>query len=390
MAIIRFLQVVALAILVVIIGYNYTPTNFNTSGELIDGNTMPIMALLAFLLVSSIHKIPSALRTPEIRNYILLYIGIVILSLIFYGIGAVTETPDIRAMFIPLMGLIIGYCLELSQRSMRFTLLCYMAIIGVVVVQQIMVNIGGFEIVDSYLANAKNAFGPMVCMAALASFAMALYPKTNLLMSILYALIAIALCVGLLTIRARFASVVLFALAFILIVRYIRGTSNSPKKVLLSVMIIGITGVLLLNETAQTYIFSSLFQNRETDITSGRTEAYAEAINVFLDNPWFGNLALQQSIGWAHNYLLLQLSNYGIIGGLPWIILYIYLAIKVIAGILKSDIFKIENIGWIFVAVSFFVSLAEPTYPYGPGTTNLIPFMLLGMALREKYNNITR
>lgn len=390
MAIIRFLQIVALSIIILIIGYNYNPSNFNTYGELINGHTMPIMALLVFLLATSANKIPAALRIPEIRKYTLLYIGIIVLVLTFYGAGLIAETSDIRTMLIPLIGLIIGSCMELGGRRMSFAIWCYIAIIGVVLMQQIMVNIGGFEILDYYLTNAKNAFGPMVCMAALASFTMALYPKTGSLMSIVYILATIALCVGLLTIRARFATVVLFVLALIIFIRYLRGAGKSPKKSIVSFTIIGVVVVLLLNETARTYIINSLFQNRETDITSGRTEAYTEAINVFLDNPWFGNIDLQQSIGWAHNYLLLQLSNYGIIGGLPWIILYIYLGIKVIVGILKSDLFKIENIGWIFASVSFFVSLAEPTYPYGPGTTNLIPFILLGMALREKHNNITQ
>lgn len=84
----------------------------------------------------------------------------------------------------------------------------------------------------------------------------------------------------------------------------------------------------------------------------------------------------------VHNYLLRVLSSYGIIGALPIYLLYFSIIIFVIKKIIKSQ-FTIQYLGYFVSVVPLIISLAEPTFPYSPGTGVIFSFVFLGYSIRK-------
>jgi hypothetical protein len=50
---------------------------------------------------------------------------------------------------------------------------------------------------------------------------------------------------------------------------------------------------------------------------------------------------------------------------------------------------SLGNMGWILLSIPLFCSLLEPSAPFGPGTVQLMPFLLCGLAVRNREGKIT-
>lgn len=135
------------------------------------------------------------------------------------------------------------------------------------------------------------------------------------------------------------------------------------------------------------YIFDSFFQNKESDILSGRENTYSIAFQHLVSHPILGNLVTDIKIPWVHNYLLLKLSNFGYIGGLPFTILYLYIIIYTAKKLLKVISISSSIYGFVLLCIPLIVSLGEPTFPYGPGTANFLPYLIVGVNLNS-FNSV--
>ena len=118
------------------------------------------------------------------------------------------------------------------------------------------------------------------------------------------------------------------------------------------------------------------------NIDTGRGERNRAALNVLSYNPLFGNLIEKVDVGWVHNYPLNKLFQYGIVFSLPIIILYLYLLIKTVARTIKANNHDVFSIGYYALIIPFIISMAEPTFPFGPGTATVFNFILFGIALK--------
>jgi hypothetical protein len=145
---------------------------------------------------------------------------------------------------------------------------------------------------------------------------------------------------------------------------------------------------LLLPVSVKEYVTDSFLLNSEYDITSGRMSRNEQAIHFLENNLLWGNINKTSRIDWIHNYPLLQLYDFGVIGGFPVLCLYFYILFIILKYLFKSNIFDIRNIGFILPIVPFGISLAEPTYPFGPGTVNVFYFIAFGIALRCHYDGV--
>ena len=116
------------------------------------------------------------------------------------------------------------------------------------------------------------------------------------------------------------------------------------------------------------------------DFTSGRLDTYRDAVAIFLNNPLMGNIRQMEQIAWVHNYPLLKLSSFGLLFSWPVLLLYCYILWQVIS---RSFHYK-ESVSFanLFLLVPFLISMAEPTFPFGPGTATVFNFILFGMADR--------
>ena len=53
----------------------------------------------------------------------------------------------------------------------------------------------------------------------------------------------------------------------------------------------------------------------------------------------------------------------------------------------RMGTFNIFNAGYFALLIPFVISMAEPTYPFGPGTATVFNFILFGVALRDTRDN---
>lgn len=130
--------------------------------------------------------------------------------------------------------------------------------------------------------------------------------------------------------------------------------------------------------------------NHEGDLTSDRTRRNIEALEIIKNDPFFGRMSSGQNVQWVHNYLLRIVSDYGILGASPLVYLYFILAITIFNKLRKIEIKNLYNIGYITMIVPLITSLAEPTYPFEPGTAVLFSYVLFGVSLsKSSIINIT-
>ena len=96
-----------------------------------------------------------------------------------------------------------------------------------------------------------------------------------------------------------------------------------------------------------------------------------------------GQLLNPREVGTVHNYPLIQVLNYGLLMAAPLMALYFYLLFVDIKAIAINGIAVMRNAGFYAMLVIFMVSMFEYSFPYGPGTTTVVNFILFGVALRS-------
>jgi hypothetical protein len=170
-----------------------------------------------------------------------------------------------------------------------------------------------------------------------------------------------------LSLRTRFNLKIIFGtVSLILVILYLYGELKFPQ--FLSEFFLGAEDLSDLNS-----------------VSSGRIERNQAAINFIYDYPLFGQLTNDQFLEWVHNYVLLIVSRYGLIGSVFLLILYFYLSLIVIIRIFKIKELRLEHFGYIVLIIPIFISLLEPTFPYGPGSVQVIAFFMFGHSLKNAY-----
>ena len=91
-------------------------------------------------------------------------------------------------------------------------------------------------------------------------------------------------------------------------------------------------------------------------------------------------------VEWIHNYPLNRLFEFGLIFAFPVLLLYLYLLSRSIIQTIRSDNHNIYNIGFYLLIIPFIISMAEPTFPFGPGTATVFNYIIFGVALRYSYD----
>ena len=297
---------------------------------------------------------------------------------------------EIKDLTIPLVALCVGYNVNMSKKYMVWLLFAY----GIIILfyasaSQIANNIGGFVITDDYKIPSKNAIGAM-----LSSFIGALLPVviSKDIKQVYKAgsiILILASAVVLVTIRARASTMTFFFTVAIFVFALFRNSKYGYRKetrlvtvlIISSIILIPLLGVAI--KPVGDYLYNSLFQNVEGDVTTGRMSRNFAAIDFFFQNPLSGTLGSKDTLLWVHNYLLRVLSSYGILFGLIFVIIYGFILIKLINRFLNRDCLSLEYIGYWSMIPMILLSFVEPLFPYAPGTAVLLTYILLGHSLKE-------
>lgn len=343
-----------------------------------------INLLFVFLFIISFN-FKSIIRNKVTNRCFFLLACITLLFIVPYLFAIdVNVISEVRQLIIPLFGIIIGWQLNIDERKLRFALLLFITLTLFVALSQVYTNIGGFIIDAQYKTDNKNTIGVIIATSIILSFLLLLNPSSDKKQKIIIVGLILFLITSILTIRARAAT--LISIMFILFILFKKFNSRNVILGVLGVSFFVLLVVFILPDNAQNFIIDSFTLNQGDDITSDRMNRNQAAIDFLSNNLLLGNLKNTASnVGWVHNYPLLKLFEYGLFVSFPILLLYFYLLFTLIKGTFEKNIFNIYNVGFLILLIPFGISMAEPTLPFGPGTSTVFNFILFGISLRYNY-----
>lgn len=355
------------------------------TGNIINPFSKYINIVFCILFIINTNKIKLLIKCPLIRDYMLIMSMVLIyaaLTAVFIGNKFIWW--EVRSLTMCLVAIIIGFNLNISDKQMSNLLTIY-AVSGLIVgISIVMTNIGGFKIIENNVVTYKNAIGVVLSTASIISFYMSFErDKYVKLYRIFLLIISIILVMSILTIRARAAA--LLTLVSFVIILYLKNKGKNKEAFLITIVAIVLL-VIVMPQNVENFIMDSFFKGfEEKDITSDRGRRNQQALLFLKDNLLVGNINRVFHVDQIHNYPLRILFNGGIIFSFPILLLYVYLLIKIISCTIKENMRELKNIGFIAIIIPFGISMLEPTLPFGPGATTVFSFMLLGIALKNKY-----
>lgn len=321
-------------------------------------------------------------RDTYIRTFFVLYFCVILMAVFLQQHFSISGyMDDIKNIMIAFVLLLIGYNAHLTKNETMLVAVLYTLMVLFSIYFQIIANFGGFVIEDEYMQYGKNTLGVMTAASCITISSFALTAKRKLDLAILWFLV-FALVVVTLTIRARTASITIGVFFIYCVYRKIK-ESNKITETIFAIAVIGLITVLFLLITSNVidvvwgYVYDSFTQHHEDDLTSYRMDRIEIAWEFWKDDIWFGNLASRYNYRVVHNYPLRVLFSYGVFGSLPLLSLYLYISVYSIKQCIKNK-FDFGHIGHFAFLTTLMISMAEPTFPYAPGTGVILVFVLLG------------
>ena len=277
--------------------------------------------------------------------------------------------------------IIIGIGSNLSDKA--FILVCSTYSIGSFVLAIFSVNfyLGGFDLEASqFLIEGKNQLGALVAVGGAISFYLSQYTKRKF--GQLYLLLAVLIFLVLLVIRCRTALV-----AYVLFVMIYVWQFWSHKSKMYFFILLTIIGAFYF-DTIIDIVNTVLFNNDEIgdvdSLTTGRYERNIKGIAYFSNHMFTGELLENSEIEWIHNYLLLRFVKYGI-WALPFLAIYLLFFVTMVKSFLKKE-YNLKAMGIYVLTIPFFCSMLEPSAPFGPGTVQIMSYLLFGIYLGHNWH----
>lgn len=340
-----------------------------------------IILLFVFVLLLSINT-DTFKQSSLVQKYLVCLVIIFIVGLAVYTFfNNEKMLNEIRTFVIVLGAVFIGYDLKIDDKRLALLILIFSLPTMYSGLMQILVNIGGFQIMDQYLADSKNSLGGMLATVCLSLYYLSRC-STKKLLRLACLFLSIFVLVIMVTIRARMAMLSLICVGFFYYYLLKRDKSIFINLLLLSVA--ALVFFFLLPDSILNYVELSMVAGSQgEDFSSGRLETYKDAINYLSLHPFLGNIYQDNHIGWVHNYLLLKLYDFGILFFWPILVLYFLVLIRSITNSFHYAPKDIRCFGCVCLLIPYVISLAEPTYPFGPGTVTVFNFILFGIAEKQ-------
>ncbi len=356
-----------------------------------------IRILLYFLLVFSIiftllHKrrIPSS---PLFFIFLCVLIYSLFLDTYLFIVGG--KVSLFQLLMIPFAIILISPYLYSNANKLASLLLVYSLLSVVVMLTVVLYYNKGFSISSTYTIAGKNYKGVLLSNSILILIILFSNIKKRFVKFIMFGFPFFGLFL-LLVIRNR-SSLLGLTLLLILFLFYSLFFSKNHK-IRKSIMIgfgIALLTFLFIPKIS-TFFFDSFFKNKNMDslnsISAGRLFQYTETLLSIQSYPLFGvaHLNIAHDLN-PHNYLLYNLYYYGFILSVPQLILYFSLYIYLFYLFINSKHDLFSRIIFAILFVNLTVSLLEYTYPYGPGTAQIIMWILIGWKIGnpEKNTNLS-
>jgi len=297
---------------------------------------------------------------------------------------------------IPFGILVCSFNIDFSDEQYENLLFSYCIIVTVLALSSVLYYAGSFTIQAIYVIPAKNQLGPMLgIILVILGRCLLKYREYNILKNTINIFMFIAIFSSLLVLRNRSGIVSGLIVLFLYFVFNYKISLKKNSLIIffsISIVFIGV-GFSSVGETVTEFVWESMTLNYDvTDldsISSGRVDKYIEAIEFSKDHFITGNLTntLFSFYGNPHNYILFNWVKYGIVFSMPLVLLYIYMYIYVIKSILFNRNGKYDSLSIWILFFSLLVSNFEYSYPYGPGVSQLMLWILMGQYLKRDYYN---
>ncbi len=383
----RYIQFLLLLVLMSLIAFSFHPSVAAIAEEGVEthgGLLGPYVMVVFFVLFAYCFRIKEVFLSNTIRKQLVFIMIIAFAALFTTAFFGRSMMGDLRAITITVLAVMVGWQLKLSDEQWGWTFLLFGLLAVFVGFAQSFVNGSGLAIQDQYFAFQKNALGPIIGTAAIGLSQLAIVKKRNKWLNVLFIGLAFAAIVACALIRARAAM-----LSTGLIIVYLLFKRFQKKGFIMAIcitLLILAAIVVLAPDSLKQFFYDSMYAGvQDGNIDSDRMRRNKEAIQFINDHIFVGNLAVGEKMSQIHNYPLNKLYSYGIVFAGPILILYLYVIICAIKRGLRSEVTDVKNCGYFALLLPFIVSLAEPTFPFGPGTATVFNFILFGVSLRNSY-----
>lgn len=293
---------------------------------------------------------------------------------------------DLFELPIPVVLTWCAYSIPMPEKKQRSMLTKYIILALLLGTTLVAVFGNGFSITDTYFLSSKNEIGPMLANAALAAVVLAKTERTK--RGLLYYAASIWLLIIVTILRARATMIALLIVMLLLLPRSVLTLRRAAIPIGLVLLILAAASAGLLDRPIALF-WDSLTRNKEitdiNDLTSGRWVVYREAIAGLGQSPLFGSLAAPIELsGTPHNYALNKMVRFGLLGALPMLAIYAGCwAFALPRVFVLSRGIQVKDAGLYLLTFSLITSLAEYSYPFGPGATHALVWVILGIHVKN-------
>lgn len=343
----------------------------------------------SFVLLSVSAAIKAFRTNQKINKTIIAWFGCLLLSLLVFLVYHALCFPyhfyDIQEFAIPLLICFSTYELFNIEEDRYNTMIFWLVIAASLCSLYLVIRSGGFVIMDVYRDDvSKNQICPFLSQISLAAFWLATKENKAIKKIILYAGFVIA------TLPTIFFSA-RTALVCTIIGCFIIGYGRFKKTFFFYLIVLIVLVALFFGNKIWLTLYDSFVANRDVydleSLSSGRVSRTQEAIQMINNNLFFGASANSRDSAFVfsdfyhvvHNYILLKLVRYGILGGIAFICTYFIVLRLCWIAYKKKDLLALSCL-----MLAIVTSLTEYCAPFGPGTAFVMCYMTVGLMLQPK------
>ncbi|MBR4919272.1 MAG: glycosyltransferase family 4 protein [Bacteroidales bacterium] len=343
-----------------------------------------IMALMgtSVVLTFSVEKYFSA---RFMRLFLLTIVLVGIEFVCFHLFGHRYRPADLSQLIVAFLCVGIGVGMEKDIRFWGNVTYFYTLVLIVMTLINCFYWAGGLYIPEHYMLDeGKNQIGGMLAIAAAATFFFGVKIKEQRThFMVVFALAFLAL----LLIRARSDFFAVLLCALFIAGKDLDWSWKWNLKTVLTILGIMVIGYILytgfIGDELTRFMVGGKSSSELDVLTSNRMERNKMGIDALIHDPLAGEMEEESGILLIHNYILLRLVRYGI-WSLPLVGFYIYFGILTIAALFRERKTDIRDAGFVACVVPLLVSFVEPNFPYGPGSVQMLAFVLLGATFHAR------
>ena len=278
------------------------------------------------------------------------------------------------------------YLLDIKQEKLYLYLFPICLFAAFSAISSVLSGLGGFHIMEYYDAEiAKNQIGAAFTSIAIICAAFVLEaPKQPF--KIGYGFLSVICLYPALCFTCRTAII-----SYVIVVAYLLFHYYGWKGVFVVPLVVGLIIVIGGNNLSD-MLYDSMVGERDAsdvdDLTSNRVSQAIISFNYFVNHPLLGFYGSGDDYSMmpptAHIYLLYRLSKWGLIGAIPFIVLY-FSIFKVFLNSLKTKNLLLAGV----LLHAFIESFSEYAPPFGPGSCFTLNFVLIGYFLRNGIQNLS-